>query len=46
MARLQDSRIIWFDECGHTPMIEKPEEFSRALLDFAGELDRRPGGQG
>jgi pimeloyl-ACP methyl ester carboxylesterase len=46
MSRLQDSRIIWFDECGHTPMIEKPEEFARALLDFAGELDRRPGGQG
>jgi pimeloyl-ACP methyl ester carboxylesterase len=46
MSRLQDSRIIWFDECGHTPMIEKPEEFSRALLDFAGELDRRSGGQG
>ncbi len=41
MSLLPDARIVWFDECGHAPMIEKPEEFAKALLDFAGELDRR-----
>ena len=32
---------VWFDECGHAPMIEKPAEFARAMLDFADELERR-----
>lgn len=41
MSLLRDARIVWFDDCGHAPMIEKPTEFAQALLDFAGELDRR-----
>lgn len=41
MASLPDGRIVWFDECGHAPMIEKPAEFARAMLDFADELERR-----
>jgi 2-hydroxy-6-oxonona-2,4-dienedioate hydrolase len=41
MSLLRDPRIVWFDECGHAPMIEKPALFAKALLDFAAELDRR-----
>ncbi len=44
MAKLPDARLVWFDECGHAPMIEKPEEFARAVLEFNQELDRRAGG--
>jgi 2-hydroxy-6-oxonona-2,4-dienedioate hydrolase len=43
-AKLPDARLVWFDQCGHAPMIEKPEEFARAVMDFAQELDRRAGG--
>ena len=38
---IPDARIAWLDECGHAPMIEKPAEFARAILDFVDELDRR-----
>lgn len=38
---IRDSRVVWFDRCGHAPMIEKPAEFARALTDFADDLDRR-----
>lgn len=41
LASLPDARIVWFDECGHAPMIERPEAFARAVLEFAGELDQR-----
>jgi 2-hydroxy-6-oxonona-2,4-dienedioate hydrolase len=41
MSLLRDPRIVWFDECGHAPMIERPELFAKALLEFAAELDRR-----
>ena len=41
MANLPDGRIVWFDECGHAPMVERPAEFARAILDFVDELDRR-----
>ncbi len=43
LAKLPDARIVWFDDCGHAPMIEKPDEFARAILDFNAELDRRAG---
>jgi pimeloyl-ACP methyl ester carboxylesterase len=33
------SRLVWFDNCGHAPMIEKPEEFAAAILEFAGQLE-------
>ena len=41
MANLPDARIVWFDECGHAPMMEKPGEFAEAMLAFADELGRR-----
>lgn len=45
---IKDSRLVWFDRCGHAPMIECPEEFARALIEFASELecDTSPGGGG
>jgi len=41
LRAIPDSRIEWFDACGHVPMIEKPEAFARTLLEFAAELDAR-----
>lgn len=41
MESLPDSRIVWFDRCGHAPMIEKPAEFAEAMIAFADELRRR-----
>lgn len=41
LSRIPDCRIVWFDECGHAPMIEKPGEFADAVLGFTDELDRR-----
>ena len=46
MGSLPDARIVWFDECGHTPMIEKPADFARAMLEFTDELQRRARGGG
>ena len=43
LAKLPDARIVWFDECGHAPMIEKPDDFARSVVDFCDELDRRAG---
>ena len=40
---LPDNRIVWLDECGHAPMIEKPAEFADAVLAFVDELDARDG---
>lgn len=40
-AKIRDSRLCWLDKCGHAPMIERPDEFAEALIDFLAELDRR-----
>lgn len=37
-ARLPNARLVWFDRCGHAPMIERPGEFAAALLGFAHEV--------
>lgn len=31
---IHGSRLEWLDQCGHAPMIEKPDEFARLLLQF------------
>jgi pimeloyl-ACP methyl ester carboxylesterase len=41
--KIADSRVVWFERCGHAPMIEAPELFSETLNDFLAELDRREG---
>lgn len=35
---IPQSRLVWFDRCGHAPMIERSEEFSAELIRFATEL--------
>lgn len=40
LKSIRKSRIVWFDRCGHAPMIECPEEFARALGEFSDELNR------
>ncbi|HYE63070.1 MAG TPA: alpha/beta hydrolase [Phycisphaerales bacterium] len=40
-AKIRDTRVVWFDKCGHAPMLECPVDFSEALRSFVAELDRR-----
>lgn len=35
---IPDTRIVWFDDCGHVPMVECADAFAEALLRFADEL--------
>lgn len=37
---IRGSRVVWFDRCGHAPMIECAESFAEALADFSEEVDR------
>ncbi len=37
--RIPDARLVWLERCGHAPMIERPDEFSDALVSFVGELN-------
>ncbi|NBD95816.1 MAG: alpha/beta fold hydrolase [Gammaproteobacteria bacterium] len=30
------AQVAWLEECGHFPMLEAPEPFARALVDFIG----------
>lgn len=32
---LPSSRLVMFEECGHSPMLEHPEKFSRTITEFA-----------
>ena len=41
---LPDARLVWFDRCGHVPMVEKPDEFAAAMIRFVDELDKRTPG--
>lgn len=36
---LPNSELVWLDECGHAPMLERPDEFTEALLRFLDRLD-------
>jgi len=31
------AKLVVFDQCGHIPQIEKPQEFNKALLKFLGQ---------
>ncbi len=37
---ISDSRLHFLDECGHAPMMEKPEEFNNILSAFLEEVSR------
>jgi pimeloyl-ACP methyl ester carboxylesterase len=39
---IRNSQMVWLDNCGHAPMMERPDQFAEALLKFADEL--APGG--
>lgn len=39
---LPNSKIVWFDACGHVPMVEQPALFAEALSAFADELNAAP----
>lgn len=36
---IRDTRLVWLEECGHTPMLEHPELFAKHLHTFLDELD-------
>ena len=35
---LPDSRMVWFDQCGHVPMVEQPDGFAAELVRFTTEI--------
>lgn len=37
-ALLPSARLVWFDQCGHVPMVEKADEFAAELLQFVCEI--------
>lgn len=39
-AKIPQSQIRWFDDCGHAPMIEASQPFADSLLAFAERVDR------
>ncbi|PHQ80643.1 MAG: alpha/beta hydrolase [Phycisphaera sp.] len=43
-SNLPDSRMVWFDECGHVPMIEQPDKFAQAMAQFVDERDAAASG--
>lgn len=39
---IENSRLFFLDQCGHAPMMEKPEEFNNLLEQFLAEVSQRP----
>lgn len=37
-SMLGRSRLVWFDRCGHVPMMEHPEPFAQELIEFVDSL--------
>jgi 2-hydroxy-6-oxonona-2,4-dienedioate hydrolase len=38
LPKMRNARLVAFDECGHGPMFEKPDEFYAELVRFLDEL--------
>lgn len=36
---IPDSRLVWLDQCGHVPMMERPDEFAAAFMTFIEGLE-------
>ena len=32
---MPNARLVWVEECGHVPHLEKPDETASAILQFA-----------
>lgn len=41
---IEDSKLVLVDECGHAPMMEKPNDFNNILEDFLNELSSKNNG--
>jgi 2-hydroxy-6-oxonona-2,4-dienedioate hydrolase len=37
-AKINGCKVVWLDNCGHAPMIEKPDEFGAAMNEFLGRV--------
>ena len=37
---IRGSQLVWLDRCGHAPMIECPDRFAGAMLEFVAALER------
>jgi pimeloyl-ACP methyl ester carboxylesterase len=40
---LPDSELHWIDQCGHAPMMERPEEFNKLLTEFLEKIGNKIG---
>lgn len=38
---IKNARVIFFDKCGHAPMMEHPVEFNTVLADFLSEVENK-----
>lgn len=36
---ITNSRVAWLEECGHAPMIERPDEFAAVLTEYLRSLE-------
>jgi len=36
--KIKGAKLVWFERCGHAPMIESPDEFSLTLQEFVRDL--------
>ena len=35
---IKNSELVWMEQCGHAPMMEKPEEFNRLMATFLNKI--------
>jgi len=40
-AKIPNNRVLWLDQCGHVPMVEKVEEFAKEMNAFLDGLEGR-----
>jgi 2-hydroxy-6-oxonona-2,4-dienedioate hydrolase len=39
---IKGSKLVWFENCGHAPMMEAVDGFAHELLEFAGRVEQMP----
>lgn len=35
---IKSNKVVWLEDCGHAPMIESPDHFASALVDYVSSL--------